>query len=563
MKMRSSNKRVVQLIVEVCVNYGVKDVVVSPGSRNAPLVIGFDEHPEVSCITIHDERSAGFFGLGIADQTQRPVVIVCTSGSAAANYYPAVVEAYYRSVSLIVITADRPSAWVDQGDGQTINQASIFGKHVRYSCNLQENESADVWEEQRELSTAMVHATNSWKGPVHINVGFNEPLYGTAEIERPAIRGLKMVNGQFDLSVDDLEIVKKGLQFGKKMLLCGQLTPKPLLNKLIAEFADDSSVVVLVENTSNLTDKRFVHCIDRVLNSISEKELDSFKPELLITIGGAVVSKRIKKFLRESGLKMHWKIGHEFPFMDTYMSLTHSFRCDELEFFSAVSRIDYRRSVSNYGSAWKQKDLLIKDKETEFFGKIPFSDLKVFELILDYIPDGAVLHMANSSVVRYCQLFDPVNTLSYYSNRGASGIDGSSSTAAGAAYIDPDRLHVLVTGDVSFLYDSNAFWNKYLGKNLRIVVVNNGGGGIFNIIPGPSSVAQNESYFVAAHNFEGKEIAGAFNIDYKDASGISELESMMQWFYLFNDSDRPKMIEIFTPSDINHSILEEYFQFMK
>ncbi len=561
--MISSNKKGVQLLVEQCLAHGMKNVVFSPGSRNAPFIIAFDEHPSINCIVIHDERSAAFYAMGMAQQLNEPVGIICTSGSAVLNYYPAIAEAYYQSLPLVVITADRPSEWVDQGDGQTIVQHEVFKNHIRYSTTLSEHcrTNDEIWKLEREISTAFNLGNGTWKGPIHINMSFNEPLYGTEEITPVKGKIIQTVSPFFQLnSTQEQELKEIWKKSSKKMIICGQLPIDKALLEQLKLLADDTSVAVLVENTSNQVHTSFIHTIDRTLNAISEDELEAFAPDLLITIGGAVVSKRIKSYLRKYKANYHWKVGFDFPFMDTYQSLTHTFECSPLAFTSILNNFSLERNVSMFGSNWKQKDFLVQDKLLAFFESIPYSDLKVFETVLDYLPEMSHLHMANSSVVRYCQLFDPIPSINYWSNRGTSGIDGSTSSACGAAFVKKEDWNTLITGDVSFFYDSNALWNNNLTPNVRIFMINNSGGGIFKIIPGPASTEQLSKYFVAEQTFSAEYICKAFNVDYFQANSIEEIENQMEAFYTYEENGRPKLMEIFTPSDLNHKILEDFFE---
>ncbi len=563
--MKSSNKKAVQILVEQCISHGMKHVVFSPGSRNAPFIVAFDEHPDVECVVIHDERSAAFYAMGMAQQLNEPVGVICTSGSAVLNYYPAVAEAYYQGIPLVVISADRPVEWVDQGDGQTIVQDTIFKNHIRYSCTLNEevNHPDDNWYVEREISTAFNHGNGNWKGPIHINMSFHEPLYGTVEIESQERKMIKSMTPFFQLSSSqEIELKAIWENSPRKMILCGQMGINKAFLEQLKQFSDDTSIVVMVENTSNQVHPSFVHCIDRTLNAISADELEDFAPDLLITFGGAIVSKRIKSYLRKYKAKHHWKVGFEFPYMDTYQSLTHTFECSPIALATIINAFGTTRNSSNYGSKWKQKDFVVQDKLASFYDNITYSDLKVFETILDYIPEMSHLHMANSSVVRYCQLFDPIASINYWSNRGTSGIDGSASTAFGAASIDKSSWNTLITGDISFFYDSNAFWNNHLSSNIRIFMINNGGGGIFKIIPGPSSTNQLNNYFVAEHSFSAEYICKAFAIDYFNANSISEIEGQMESFFQYEENGRPKLMEIFTPTDINHTILEDFFTSM-
>lgn len=563
--MMSSDKVGVQLMVELCVAYGVKQVVFSPGSRNAPFIIAFDKHPEIETRVIHDERSAAFFALGMAQQLKEPVVIVCTSGSAVLNYYPAVAEAYYQGVPLIVISADRPNEWIDQGDGQTIVQADVFKNHILFSTSFSDRDVFDnyQWFIQREVSKGFEIALKQWKGPIHFNFGLSEPLYNTSEIEIKPIRKIQLVNSTFQISSSEQTNMKTAWnESPRKMVLCGQMNLNKVLLEQLKELSSDTSVAILVENTSNLVGQSFVHCIDRTLNFISEEDLVAYAPDLLITIGGAVVSKRIKAFLRKNKPKYHWKVGFDFPFMDTYQSLTHSFNVGEVGFFNLINQNNKEKNVSVFGSMWKQKDFEVQAKLPDFYENLPFSDLKVFETVLDYLPEMSHLHMANSSVVRYCQLFDPIQSIQYWSNRGTSGIDGSSSTACGAASVTKADWNVLITGDISFFYDSNAFWNTQLTPNLRVFMVNNDGGGIFKIIPGPSSTEQ-EQIFVAPHSFSAEFICKAFNLDYYKASTLSEIEEQMEDFYAYEAKGRPKLMEVFTGGIDNASYLKSFFENIK
>lgn len=564
--MITSDKRTVQFIIDQCVAHDVTHFVLSPGSRNAPFVIALDAHPDIECVVIHDERSAAFFALGMAQQLDKPVGIVCTSGSAPLNYYPAVAEAYYQCVPLLVITADRPDAWIDQGDGQTIRQRNIFESHVRYSCHFQETvrNEEERWYVERETAIAFAEGDGSWKGPIHFNVALQESLYGKQhhpEASRPRI--ISREKCHFAPSSSSVSQLLKGLQLSKKLVIVGQLAPEPLFLKELSDFASDSSVVVLVENTSNSVDPAFIHCIDRTLNRITESEIDEYAPELLISVGGAVVSKRIKNFVRKNRPQFHWKVGTAFPYMDTYQALTHTFETTPGSFFKFLNRLSFQRSVSNFGGKWRQLDHLTRMRLTDFFADVPFSDLLVYQVVFDLLPEKCQLHMGNSSVVRYCQLFDPLQNVKYWSNRGTSGIDGSTSTAAGASFVAPDDLHILITGDISFFYDSNGLWNSYLKSNLRIILINNGGGGIFRIIPGPAASERMEKYFEAAHSHSAEGICRSYNISYDSVCSNEELLEKTEQLFVNTVGDRPQLLEIFTPREENAKVLDQFFNFLR
>lgn len=548
----------VQAFVSACYEAGMETVVCSPGSRNSSLVIALDEHPAFTCYVIHDERSAAFIGMGIAQETGKPVGIVCTSGSALLNYYPAVAEAYYQRIPLVVISADRPEKWINQGDGQTIVQRGVYTNHIEAEEQL--NEEMDPEEVRKRVIGAFEKISRYSKGPIHFNIALEEPLYNTVEIDATLPQKINWERGSHVLDQHDTEIIKKGLTAEKKMILIGQMPKNPYLQELLKTLADDPSFAILVENTSNLVSMKWIHCIDRTLEGMTQEQEKEFAPDLLITLGGAVVSKRIKAYLRKHKPKMHWKIGYDFPEMNTYESLTNSFQISESTFIKML--LDNRGDLitSNFGGIWKQRDFVAQTKAESFLQHTSFSDLKAIELMLDCIPEHAHIHMGNSSIVRYCQLFDPIASMTYFSNRGTSGIDGSSSTAVGAALANQDVLHVLLTGDVSFFYDSNALWNNYQIPNLRIILINNGGGGIFNIIKGPRDSKQNATYFDAKHSFHAAHIAQAFGVDYFSAGTEEELLNTMEAFYTYNKDGGIKLLEIHTAGITNHLILDNYFQ---
>ena len=562
--MLISDKYGVQQLLEKCAEFGLKEIVISPGSRNAPLTISFSQSSLFQTHLITDERSAGFYALGMSEQLNEPVALVCTSGSAILNYAPAVAEAFYRCIPLIVISADRPAEWIDQGDGQTIRQVGSLSNHILHETSIIEHPNSENEKEINRLNLKKVlsSAVSGQKGPVHINFPFSEPLYNTVKIAFPNIKKVNSNQTKKDISDKVLiDLREKWNTRTRRMILCGQHIKNPLLLNLLNELSNDRSTVILVENTSNLSNFNFINCIDRTLNSITAHQLEeSFQPDILITIGGAVISKRVKSFLRDIKDLEHWKIGTEFPAMNTYCHLKKSIEIDPASFFKIFLHSKPLMNLSRYGEQWKQLNFQIQLAQESFFNKAPWSDLKVFKSIFETIPENVILHMSNSSVVRYCQLFEPVFSLKYFCNRGTSGIDGSTSTAVGAAIANSKELHYLISGDLSFLYDSNALWNINFPPNLRIIVINNGGGGIFKIIPGPSQTDDLENYFVAKHDFSIEYLCKTFRIDYRTAREEDELNSELETFMNPTAYSKAVILEVFTPGDSNHLVLNQYFE---
>lgn len=553
--MRTSSKNGIVKFVQSAFDAGMRYVVCSPGSRNAPLIIAFDAHPQIKTYVVHDERSAAFYALGMADFLQQPVGIVCTSGSALLNYYPAIAEAYYRAVPLVVLSADRPAEWVNHGDGQTIVQQNVYQNHIRFQATIEEHS-----DNSGKIQEGFNIALGKWRGPIHFNFPLSEPLYETQEVDAPISSRRKLPYSQFTLSSTEKSLIKSAWKTNTKvMILCGQMYKNSRLHHLLEQFSNRSSVSVLTENTSNLVNfHRWNHCVDRSLSSISEEELPHFQPEILITIGEAIISKRIKQFLREAPIRHHWRVASEFPEMDTYRHLTHQFDCTAVQFFEELNQLDLPLQNSNFSGKWKQLDFKNQEKLIDFLPTSPYSDFSVIHSVLDFLPENSVLHMANSSVVRYCQLFDPISSVEYYCNRGTSGIDGSTSTAAGFAIHSP-KLNVLITGDVSFFYDSNAFWNSHFPDNLKVILVNNAGGGIFRIISGSKSTEQLEDYFEAKHETSAKGLCETHSVAYARASNQEEVN--LEVVKLF-ECQQSKVLEIFTPSNENSVVLEAFFKKM-
>ena len=553
----------VQLIVDQLLAYGIRKVVVSPGSRNAPFSIAFDEHPEIETFVVHDERSAGFIALGMAQELGETIALCCTSGSACLNYYPAVSEAYYRSIPLLVLTADRPAAWINHGDGQTIVQRDVYKNHILGSLEMDEDlfEQKSIEQHQTELASLLSVTTSTWKGPIHLNVGLNEPLYQT--VEKTVDYGFRLSEQQAAKRIDSeqMDVIVEEINQSKVLVLCGQMEQNLKLQQELIKLASFPNIVVLVENTSNIQHERFIHCIDRTLNGFDQNN-EAFKPEILISIGGAVVSKRIKAYLRNVGIKKHYKIGAEFPEMDTYRCLSQAISLTPSDFFEQVNEYELTANTHNFNGKWKAIDIMAKDRSLDFMSEFSaLTDLQVFQNVQDFLPENSILHMANSSVVRYAQLFDPLPGVRYESNRGTSGIDGSTSTALGAAIVNPSKQHVLISGDISFLYDSNALWYEPFPQNFKLIVIQNYGGGIFQIIAGPADSKQREKYFEAKQSKSPAAIAQAFGRQSKTISTLDELTDYLPLF--FDPSCEIQVLEVQTDDINNATDLDRYFEFLR
>lgn len=557
--MKYPKNDLAQLVIASCVANGIDTVVVSPGSRNAPLTIGFTSHPSVQTYSVVDERCAAFVAIGIAQQKRKPVALVCTSGSALLNYYPAISEAYYSDIPLVVLSADRPEHLLEIGDGQTIQQKNVFENHSLYNANLISGEN----EHNKEELKKALYASVLKNGPVHVNIPFDEPLYETVDsiLKLPTEVHYDLSKSTLKeepLDVDDLQLyADKWNSSTKKLVLVGSSFPDELLQVQMEHLLKDPSVIVFTETISNIKHEAFFNAIDQLLFPLGESELTSLQPDILVTLGGLVVSKRVKQFLRKYQPKEHWHVNEKRA-LDSFHCMTRHFKISAQLFFSQFFFLTEKTS-STFHNDWLTVKRDRKEKHRAYLGNIPFSDFKVHELLLDSIPNQTQLQLSNSSIVRYSQLFDVNPSLKVFCNRGTSGIDGSTSTAIGAA-MSSDEQVVLITGDISFFYDSNALWNSYIPNNFRIVVINNNGGGIFKFIPGPSKSGVLD-YFETPHGLTAVHLCKMYGFEYTGVSDEEGLVNSLNDFYKV--STKPKLLEVHTPSEINDAILKEYFNSLK
>ncbi|SNR65948.1 2-succinyl-5-enolpyruvyl-6-hydroxy-3-cyclohexene-1-carboxylate synthase [Maribacter sedimenticola] len=584
MSMKYSSIPTAQSIVQHCRAKNISNIVISPGSRNAPLTISFTEDPFFTCFSIVDERCAGFFALGMAQQLQQPVVVLCTSGSALLNYYPAVAEAFYSTIPLVVISADRPYYKVGIGDGQTIHQKNIYANQIGYSANLKQDVShssevikqyAPSWISDNhiersqskvqhyndvELNNALTFALNELC-PVHINVPFEEPLYQTQL--QPSISANIPDLAEPKTNTPTLDNKRKiWNSTAKKMVLVGVSAPSTLNEAMINALANDPSVIVFTETTSNLNHPNFFNSIDSIIAPIEmgEQPQEGFRklqPEILVTFGGLIVSKKIKAFLRKYKPKHHWHVG-SINANNTFFCLEEHIKVS-VDYFFQEMYTDIKASGSSYFTEWHMVKENYKLKRATYLAQIPFSDFYAFNSILNAIPKGYLLQLANSSTIRYTQLFEIDASINVNCNRGTSGIDGSTSTAIGASVVNANPT-LFITGDLSFFYDSNALWNNYTKNNFRIIVINNQGGGIFRILPGQKESESFKTFFETRHNLSAKHLCKMFNIEHNKANSKDSLNEMIPLF--FSESDRPKLLEIETPALINDKILIDYFRFI-
>lgn len=523
---------------QVCHQLGVAHVVLSPGSRNAPLTISFARNKKIKKWVIPDERVAGFVALGIAQQTKTPVAICCTSGTALLNYAPAIAEAFYREIPLIVISADRPPHLIDQRDGQTIRQFEALKNHVKASFQLPiitSDKNAKTFENQ--LIEAIQLSQLLPKAPIHLNIPFDEPFYPTKR-QKLSFKKIEFQTKQQEPSpTPEIELEN----YSKVLILVGQNDTDKNLSKELKKHA--KKIPVLQSPLNNLHVGGINH-VDAFI-----KDQPELQPELLITAGLSVLSKNLKNYLRKFKPKKHLHFDEAGVEVDTFQ--THPTLIQQsLNDFLKTS--DFQNADKNYLKDWKKHSKTTENAIVNFlFDESTFTETTAFYFASRFIPDHSILHLSNSMPVRFADLFSVKPTLEVFSNRGTSGIDGCTSTALGTALIS-NKLNVLLTGDLSFLYDRNAFFHSHIPNNLRVLVFNNQGGGIFRLINSPASLPELETYFETRHNRTAEYICKENNLTYYQVRTFSELENSLVSFY--GEGEQAKVLEIFTEPTKNEKI---------
>lgn len=560
--MNFSKNILAQSITDLCFKKNIKNIVISPGSRNAPLTLGFNLNPYFKTYSIVDERAAAFFALGIAQQIKFPVILVCTSGSALLNYYPAISEAYYSNIPLVILSADRPEKLLNIGDGQTINQKNVFNKNIGYSENLNQNDNYflnlfGLRDNNQEKINKALNFSIEKQSPVHINIPFSEPLYEiTNSLSVDSINKIPRLNNQNVKKVSSFR--NKWQNSIKKIILIGVSSPDLLSEKSIDLLAGDSSLLVLTENTSNVYHPSFCNKIDQLIAPLTNNELKEFRPEILITIGGMIISKKIKAILRDNKPNEHWHIGiHDAN--DTFFCLTKHFKTSPNNIISKLYE-NFNDNGSDFYNKW---DLVIskrKEKHKEYLSNLIYCDFKVFDYVLNSIPSKSMLQVSNSSAIRYTQLFDLDSSINVFCNRGTSGIDGSTSTAVGAASVFKGNT-VFITGDLSFFYDSNALWNNFIPTSFRVILINNKGGGIFKILTKDNNTELFKKFFETKHDLYAKDLCNMYGFEYFISNDEDTLKNVLNDFY--NESEKPRLLEVITDNDYNQDYLLNYFDYIK
>jgi len=560
------NFAIINDLVERCAEKGIRHAVLCPGSRSAPLTLAFARNKKIKCWTFSDERSAAFIGMGMAQQTKTPVALVCTSGSAAYNFSPAIAEAWFQQIPLIIFTADRPKEWIDQFDGQTIRQTELYGRHVKKYVELPQDYTHpdSEWYANRMVNEVINLAQSGQKGPVHINAPFREPLYpsGNENSNRKPGRVIESRTGESTLSSKEWTGIKQALTSCKKILVvAGQNDDDPVLTNALTAFHSVHSWPFVGDVLGNLHSLPF-YCqhADTFLGHVSENSKQLLQPDLLITFGKSLIAKNLKLYLRTYKPKQHWHLQPSGDTADTFQSLTKVIAVSPPHFFDQLTKISLspQKTWRTYEEIWMNLERNAKEEIEKFFQTKRPGEFSLVKQVIEALPAPCNLHLANSMTVRYANhigLTAAQKKVSVFSNRGTSGIDGCSSTAVGHA-LTSKIPNVLITGDLAFFYDRNAFWHNYALPNLFVIVLNNHGGIIFNLIDGPSGLPEAEEFFITRQQLNAKSLASEFGFTYMEASR-ADLAAF------FKIKKNVKILETESSQSINKKIFEEFKKHIK
>lgn len=557
----------VELAIQICVDRNLRRFVVAPGSRSAPITAALAAHPDVTMHVVYDERSAGYVALGMAQQLRTAVGLVCTSGTAAVNLTPAVVEAFYQQIPLLVLTADRPPEWIDQQDNQTIHQSGLYGPHVRYAATLpmDDGHPDTRWHAARVINEAIDAAQDLQPGPVHLNVPLREPLYPPSgyrhHFDREVvIRQRPPTRQTLDESAWQ-PLLDTWRNAQRKLIVAGMMNVDPALHAALQRLQADPSVVVFADITANL----WPHIAplvqaDVALGTRDPATLEALAPDLVVYIGGPVTSKYLKTLLRTRPPQELWRVQPAGAAPDTYQHTTTLIHMKPGDFFSALADRAAQPTYSDYAQTWEALTALARQRLFRLLDETPFGEFQAMRTVLEALPNSSLLQIGNSMPIRYANFIGVTSghvPAQVNANRGTSGIDGCVSTAVGAA-LTTDALTTLLVGDLAFFYDRNGLWQRTLPPNLRIVLFNNHGSGIFDIIEGPDRLdpETRTAFFLTPHPLSARRTAADHGLRYLYAADQETLCSALP--DLFAPSAGAALLEIETQMETNRLIFQAF-----
>ncbi len=549
----TTDKATCKTVISVLEQFGVRHAVCSPGSRNAPLLMAIAAS-EMETTVIIDERTAAFTALGMALALNEPVALACTSGTALLNYSPAIAEAYYRHVPIIVISADRPHEWIDQDDSQTLRQFEALRNYVKKSYDLPDTADGNTWYADRVTNDAMSNACGGCPGPVHINLQLDAPLSGI-NTDRIKARKITGICGSDEPSADDMSMLAGEYARSRVLFVAGFLRPDRRIDKAMEKLASLPNTFVMTESISNINVPEICRNIDTLLINMTSGQMEELKPDIVITLGGALVSRKIKEYLRGCRNMRHWTIGKSRTTVDCFKHLSLRIDVNAEDILPRLGELLSKHNInSNYSALWHKEMDSALERHKAFVDNAPWCDMTAFAAIFKHLPDYYALHLSNGTPIRYAQLFTTGKERSVWCNRGVSGIDGCTSTAIGFAMMDR-KPTLLISGDTSFSYDIGALLISRRPENFKIIVIDNSGGDIFRFISATDKMPIRERFLSAPQNINYEQIAKAFNIRYFNASSKDALEEALPFFFSVKGD---AMLVVSTPAETNSTVLKAY-----
>lgn len=546
-----------QIIISLLKQYGIRHLVLSPGARNVPFVHSVEEDDFFTCYSVVDERSAGYFALGLAQELGEPVVISCTSSTAACNYWPPVAEAFYQNVPIIVLTSDRDPQMLGNREDQMIDQVGMYDRHVRKSVNLPiVKDEDDFLYCSRLVNEALLELNHRGSGPVHINVPMK--YYSTSFPCRDLLEVKKI--DRICLSDDETVWNEKidGLLRARRILVvCGQASrPSQALCETLQEFTKATGCAVAVEHMSNLSIEGSFNssvCFDT--HYVNDKKFEELLPEIVISFGGNVMS-GIKAMLRRyCGKFDHWLIQEDGEICDLFKSIRNVFECSPEYFFSRVVKrgdvVDgntgYREQVLGYYSSVEMPDF-------------SWSNVYAVRSLVSRMRPGSLIHASINSAIRISNFFDLAQDVSFYANIGTYGIDGCLSSFLGQAVASPKRTCYLVIGDLSFFYDMNALRIRHYGANVRIMLLNNHGGEEF-YYNGMWQNDKSDLHTTARHTDTARAWVESRGFKHLTASSVEEFDGQIDEFC--SESSTPVFFEVFTEMSSDSEAIYCFYDFSR
>ncbi len=526
--MSFSDRKNVNILTALLLKHGVRTAVVCPGSRNAPLAHNLFE-AGLECHSVTDERSAGFYTLGMVLAKREPVAVCVTSGSALLNLAPAVAEAAYRHVPIVVISADRPADRIGQLAGQTIPQPGALAGFAGYGCSLPEPyDEASERHCIRMVNEALLHLAG--RKPVHINVPISEPLYRFTVDTLPDVPVIRRISAPVDTGYLAATVAAMLDEAQHPLVIVGQTEYHPGMSEIISSIG--RRYAVLYESLSATAGGLD---LDTIADLASGDE--SLRPDIVLYVGDTLVSNKIKRYVASLPDTRTIGVNIDGEVHDTFMNQSVVIGCDPVGFLSSLAEISTPRADA-FRNQWEE---VMAKSETMIRESAPRSAearaVKMFENAI--AGREAAIHYANSTAVR---LGNRYTTHYSYVNRGVNGIEGSLSTAAGFSLVAPD-ITFCVIGDLSFFYDSNALWPAELDGRLRILLLNNGGGKIFNTLPGARESGAFGKFVKACHTTSAEGVCASYGIGYLSCCDEDSLPAAISRL-VHDESARPVLLEI-------------------